>query len=287
MGQQRGHIPPGMANRFLQGNSFGINLRYISAISNGIEGTGLPFIKDEPRLFSDLMGVDLVFHFPGERVQHYLRTSLALPSGVYANTGSEASLQPDRQRSVYSRQQQLYYFNIPLSPDRFFRLWYGFSAQIKYESRAVYYQLGGWEKKWEAGFGLGPNMAVNIPIGERIGIRGEAHFPVVLPHASMGMFSAGATPSMEKETAFSMMAILPFADISSRILLADRFFMQLGYRYTLQMGYGNPGISFARRNIITHSYEGIHEFYISMAYRHHGRWTRRKYIPACRTTEYQ
>jgi hypothetical protein len=278
---QRGHIPPGLADRYVSENTFGIHFRYMPGVSYGLASMTFPFAKSDPRLVSDMMGVDIVFFFKGNRFQHHLRSSLSLPAYIYSDAVSEGGFYIDRYKSQYRRHQQVYYFNLPLWQTGFFSLRYGLTTSIQYENRIINFNSGRVDEKWNAGLALGPNMAAEVPLFKRLSLHGEGHFLCFLPYSSMGRFKTGYGSSTHFESTFHALTYAPYIDLQARIRLLEDLLVIAGYRNIFQMGYGSVNPSFVNEDMIAYSFDEIQEFYAGLRYTMPARWTRRKTVPSC------
>lgn len=278
---QRGHIPPGLADRYIGENTFGVHFRYMPHVSYGLANTSFPFAKSYPQYLSDMMGLDLVFFFSGNKLQHHLRTSLSLPAYIYSEAQSETGYYVDRYKSSGQRHQQVYYFNLPLWKPGFLSLWYGVTVSLQYEKRSIQYYSDRIDNKWNAGMGLGPNMAIDLPLFRGFAIRGEGHFLGFLPYTSLGNVETSYGRSTHYESGFHSFTLVPFADIQGRFRIFEELLLVLGYRNIVQMGYGHVRPSFSSQGMIAYSFDEIQEFYAGFRYTMPARWTRRKTNPAC------
>lgn len=278
---QRGHIPPGLADRYVSANTFGVHFRYMPGVSYSLATTAFPFSKSDPRFLTDMMGVDIVFFFKGDRFQHHLRSSLSLPAYIYSEAVSEGGFYVDQYKSQCRRHQQVYYFNLSLWSTNYFSIWYGLTTAVQYENRIINFNSGRVDEKWNAGLGLGPNLAADVPVFSGLSLRGEGHFLCFLPYSSMGRFKTGYGNSTHFESAFHALTYAPYMDLQARVLLLEDLLVIAGYRNIFQMGYGSVNPSFVNEDMIAYSFDEIQEFYAGLRYTMPARWTRRKTVPSC------
>ena len=279
---QRGHIPPGLADRYIEENTFGIHFRYMPVVSYGLATTSFPFSKNHPEYLSNMYGVDIVFFFSGNRLQHHLRTSLSIPAYINSEAASGSGFYVDRYKSSGRRHQQLYYLNLPVWSPGFMTIMAGLTTVLQYENRSIHYYSDRIDKQWTAGLSLGPHLLLDLPILRSLMIRGEAHIPVFLPYTSMGRVKTGYYRSTHFESGFHAMTYAPFVDLQGRLRIREELFLVVGYRHMIQMGYGHENPSFSRHGLLTYSFDEIQEYFAGIRYTIPARWTRRKPEHGCR-----
>ncbi len=278
---QRGHIPPGLAERYVEENRFGIHFRYAPVVSYGLANASFPFSKNHPQYLSDMFGVDVVFFFAGDKLQHHLRTSLSLPAYIYSEAGSGSGFYVDRYKSSGRRHQQLYSVNLSVWSPGFLTIMAGLTTVVQYESRSIHYYSERIDEQWNAGLAVGPHFSLALPIIKPFTIRGEAHIPAYLPYTNMGRIRTRNSRSTHFESGFHAMTYAPFIDLQGLVRMREELLLVVGYRYMVQMGYGHDHFSFSRNGLLTYSFDEIREYYAGIRYTMPARWTRRRPLPAC------
>lgn len=278
---QRGHIPPGLADRYIEENRFGIHFRYMPVVSYGLATTSFPFSKNHPLYLSDMFGFDVLFSFSGEKLQHHLRTSLSLPAYIYSEADSGTGFYVDRYKSSGRRHQQLYVMSLPVWSPGFLTIRTGLTTVVQYENRSTHYYSDRTDDTWSAGLSIGPNLSIDLPLLRQLTIGVEAHFPASLPYTNMGRVKTGYGRSTHFESGFHSMTFAPFVDLHSRVRMLEQLFLVLGYRHVIQMGYGHQTPTFSANGLLTYSYDEIREFYAGIRYIMPARWTKRSPLPSC------
>jgi hypothetical protein len=282
-----GHLPPGLGGTYQGPAVMGAQVRYAWSFSHFFPaGDALPYRADYREALAEVVSADLFLELERGRLRHRLVAALSLPASL--RTDPEAPVtNPLRQDGSSRHYMELFYgFGAPLLRSRTFSAWYGLSAALAYERLVRRHVSGLQERQWDAGLGLGPSLAAELPLTRRLSLRGEAHALVFLPYASYGKWETNRPAVTQEgegpgEMPYHQLTLNPRLDGRINIRAGRLMGARLGYRYTVFNGYGNQVIALRQEEVVVRKLHGVHEVYLGIHFNAPGQWRKRKPVPSC------
>jgi hypothetical protein len=249
----------------------GFNVRYYPYQSFSQTKPSIPMKGGYPSFLADVVAFELQGELTGGRLEHYFQATYSLPSDVTSDNGFGSNVLLRPRSSEFSRFQFLYFFRLPLFSWGQLDASHGLSATVLYESRELTFTSGIRESQWDVNPGLGPNLSFTLPLGGMVDFVGQGHFLFYIPYMSYGEWESQAP---NQEAVFSRYYSFIYAahwDLQFRVNPGRPFQLQLGYRKTDQVGFGNSRPSFSLDEMVTYKLERFHEFYFGAVIKIGGR----------------
>ena len=249
----------------------GANIRYYPYQSFSQTKPSIPMKAGYPSFLADVVAFELHAEILGRQMEHFLQATYSVPADVTSDNGFGSNVLLRPRSSEYSRFQFLYFFRLPLFTLGRFDASHGLSATMLYESRQLEFNSGIRESQWDINPGLGPNLSFTAPLGRLVSLQGQGHFLFYIPYMSYGELESQAP---NQEAVFSRYYSFIYAahwDLQLRVNPGRPFQLQLGYRKTDQVGFGNSRPSFSVDEVVTYKLERFHEFYFGAVIKIGGR----------------
>lgn len=278
---QAGHIPPGLADKFLQGSTVGLNLKYMPISSFTLLRSVEPFTNKFPYITGGVGAAELVLCLSRTTTAHYITVSASLPAYLSSKGMAGDNQLIDQLNSFYGQYRLQYHLLVPSFDSRRVSVFLGGATAMQYESRNLDFISGRRDFLWDASVGIGPVVAADIFITRGIVLRPEAMLIFGIPWSSFGRMERKYMNNPLEESGYAPFSYTLKAGIQCAYSPGGKWEAVSGYRYSTITGYGNKEASFSMTNPYLYKYDLIQEIYLGFHYMIPSRWTKRKPRYSC------
>jgi hypothetical protein len=242
----------------------GLNVRYYPYQSFSLIKPSFPLQMGYPSYVADVIALGLDFERRGRTWDHYMSVKWSVPAAVSSDDGNRRNILIKPGESSLNRFQYQYFFTLPLITAGETLARFGGSSSFVYEKRELTFVSGRTENQWDIGAGLGPVFSLYFPLLPSLAFHGQYHLLFYLPYFSYGEWESQHVGSPLLSSIYYPFIFSTHWELKSIINPAGDFQLQIGYRKTDQVGFGNSTPSFTFDENVIHKLERYHEFFFGV-----------------------
>ncbi len=246
---------------------FGVDIKYYPYQSFSRTNPDFPYRGGYPIFLADMISLDLRLELQGDRTAHFFRLGWAPSSNVTSDNGFGNNFLLNASKSTFYRLQLEYFFQIPFISLSGFDAYYGFSSMLLYEKRNLTFVSGSRQNQWDFGPGIGPHLSFDLVLSPFATLKTGGHFLVFLPYVSMGRHESVNRDGVVSTTKYFPFTLSTLLNATLQFQTQETFRLEMGYRLTDQVGFGNPTPSFSPDEMVTYKLERFHEFFIGLTFK--------------------
>jgi hypothetical protein len=273
---QRGHIPPGLGDKLLNGSTIGLNVHYQAYTAFTPLNQNLPYKRAYPHRKASMAGVDFVMMLDRSKANHQLLLSGTLPGYLTESGALDSTLFIDRYNSYYQSFQTDYSFSKPLWATGAFQLKYGATLSALFQRMSLIYLPQDGFRKWDMNMGAGPALFSVMKLSGGISLHGHGQCLLYTPFSSMGYLNPDPSRILANNQRYFPLTFALRGGMSIRYEHDESWQLVLGYRYTNKQGFGNEKAAFSPDKPLTNTFDSAHLVFLGFHYIIPPRWTLRK-----------
>lgn len=282
---QRGHIPPGLGDKLLNGSTIGLNIHYQAYTAFTPLTQNLPYKRAYPHRQTNMAGLDFMLVLDRTRTNHQLLLSGSLPGYLTESGELDSTLYIDRYNSFYQSFHADYSFSKPLWVIGKLRLSYGATVSAFFQRMSLMYLNREGLRKWDINMGAGPALFSGLRLSRGISLHGNFQLLLYTPFSSMGYLNSDPTSRIANNQRYFPMTFALKSGAKFCYEHDESWQLVLGYRYTGKQGFGNKRAAFSPNEPLTNTFDSTHLVFLGFNYLIPPRWTKRKPEFPCPMTQ--
>lgn len=278
---QRGHIPPGLADKLLKGSNAGINVHYLSYQSFTPDTLAFPLNRSFPRYNGNSAAFELAIYIQRNTASHRFYGLVSLPAYLAGLDSLGNSLILDTYGSYFQQLSAGYQFSLPLLLRRSIQLYYGATLSIRHQQTSLTFLPAGKFGKKEFMAGLGPGLSAEVRLLPRLLFRAESAVLFYTPYTSAGVLTTVSESTYMPGQNYRPATYVVASGAHINYDLGEHWQARLGYTRFYAQGLGGVEPAFVPARPVTFSHELTQGIYAGMVYVIPPRWTKRKVEYPC------